>query len=89
MMYVLTSSLLIPKTTPAIEEVVGYELDDAWNEVAAETGGAPVLHVTLPVQHSAAHRIALAEPAHAGALRIRRLTYIGIPSHCRSLWPLG
>ena len=69
MIYVLTSSLLIPKTTPAIEEVIGYELDDEWNDVAAETGGAPVLHVTLPVQHSATHRIALAEPTHAGAAR--------------------
>lgn len=69
MMYVLTSSLLLPKTTPATEEVVGYELDEEWNDVAAETGGAPVLHVTLPVQHSAAHRIALAEPARAGATR--------------------
>ena len=57
------------QTTGKTTVLADSSLDDEWNEVAADTGGAPVLHVKLPRQHSAAHRIALAEPAHAGAAR--------------------
>ena len=64
-MYVLTSSLLLNVTSPATEEVVGFLFDDSWDQLVSSK---PVLQVALPVQHTAAHRIALAEPA-AGASR--------------------
>ena len=66
MMYVLTSSLLLPHTQPATEEVVAYEFDEAWDAPNSEE---PAWAVTLPVQHSATHRIALAAPARDGAAR--------------------
>ena len=58
-MYVLTSSLLLQNTEPAEEEVVAFAFDSRWELVSDE----PVWSVTLPVQHSATHRIAVLKPA--------------------------
>jgi hypothetical protein len=57
-MYVLTSSLLLERSTPATEEVIGFLFDKNWDALLQEE---PVLQVTLPLQHTASHRIALAD----------------------------
>ena len=55
-MYVLTSSLLLPGSDTVREEVFGFAFDAAWDLLLCKT---PVYQIPLPVLNSATHRIAV------------------------------
>lgn len=55
-MYVLTSSLLLPSSTAVREEVFGFTFDATWDVLLRKT---PIYQIPLPVFNSATHRIAV------------------------------
>lgn len=74
MMYVLTSSLLLPGTDPAVEEVSAFAFDKSWDHMV---GTGAVWRARLPVPHSASHRIAVVDD-RGGGTRTRSILVTGL-----------
>lgn len=55
-MYVLTSSLLLPSSNAVREEVFGFAFDATWDVLLRKT---PIYEIPLPLLNSATHRIAV------------------------------